>query len=275
MTINENELSGAASTCAGGSECSTSCTPQTNTGADGSARIDGAGALASSLCAVHCMVGAVLPAALGSLGFGFLLGHEVEWAFTAAALAFASAALVLGWRRHRSPIVAALFVLGIMGLEHISKTPEQNHSARQVEKSQEVACLSLPPSGDAAEPLQPGEETLDEPASSIATHGASILLPTAGARASALWSDEFDVALLHERLRVLSAVPGAVADQSRGQFIDECSVESSVGESNVVSVSWSNSDSEWKTMTVCDCHDLGRLACSTAADFGPPFFAGT
>ena len=56
---------------------------------------DRLGATVSSLCAIHCAVCALLPAAFGVLGLGFLLGHEAEWALTLTAIAFGSGALVM------------------------------------------------------------------------------------------------------------------------------------------------------------------------------------
>lgn len=82
----------------------------------GTDRLDRVGAVASSLCAVHCAVCALLPAAFGALGMGSLLGHEAEWVFTLIAVAFAAGALISGWRRHRSVWVAGLLALGIAGL---------------------------------------------------------------------------------------------------------------------------------------------------------------
>ena len=79
-------------------------------------RLDRFGAVASSLCAVHCAICAVLPAAFGALGLSVLLSHEAEWAFTLIAIAFAGGALVVGWRVHRSRTVAVLLSLGIVGL---------------------------------------------------------------------------------------------------------------------------------------------------------------
>lgn len=79
-------------------------------------RADRIGAIASTLCAAHCAVCALLPAAFGALGVGFLLGHEAEWAFATIATTVAIAALVLGWRRHRERHVAVLLMLGIAGL---------------------------------------------------------------------------------------------------------------------------------------------------------------
>lgn len=79
-------------------------------------RIDHLGALASSLCAVHCAAVALLPALLGTLGLGVLLKHETEWVFTAIAIGFATLALTFGWRRHRSFAVAGVMAMGIVGL---------------------------------------------------------------------------------------------------------------------------------------------------------------
>lgn len=94
-------------------DLATSRSPAEQYGGD---RVDRFGAVASSLCAVHCAVSGLLPAALGALGLGFLLGHEAEWVFTLIAVLFAGGALVLGWRRHRSRLVAGLLALGIVGL---------------------------------------------------------------------------------------------------------------------------------------------------------------
>ena len=74
------------------------------------------GAVASSVCAVHCAICALLPAAFAALGVGFLLSHEAEWLLTMVAVLFGCAALNLAWRTHRSRTVAALLVVGIVGL---------------------------------------------------------------------------------------------------------------------------------------------------------------
>jgi hypothetical protein len=49
----------------------------------------------------------------------------------------------------------------------------------------------------------------------------------------------------------------------------------SFGENNVVSGTIGNNDREWKTIAVCDCHDLCRIAGTTLADAIAPLFAGT
>ena len=79
-------------------------------------RIDRFGAVASSLCAIHCAICALLPAAFGALGLGMLLSQEVEWLFTIFAVLFALVALILVVRQNRSYAIAGLLSLGIIGL---------------------------------------------------------------------------------------------------------------------------------------------------------------
>ena len=79
-------------------------------------QIDRFGAVASSLCAIHCAVCALLPAAFGALGLGMLLSQEAEWVFTIIAVLFALAALILVLRQKRSSTIAGLLGLGIIGL---------------------------------------------------------------------------------------------------------------------------------------------------------------
>jgi hypothetical protein len=81
-----------------------------------SARLDRMGALASGVCAAHCAICAWLPTAFGAVGLGLFLGHEDEWVFTLVAVAFATGALLVSWRRHQSVAVAGLLALGIAGL---------------------------------------------------------------------------------------------------------------------------------------------------------------
>lgn len=80
------------------------------------ANVDRIGALASSACAIHCAVGALLPAASGVLGLGAVLSHEAEWILTALAIALAGLALDLGGAKMRSPRVIGALTLGVVGL---------------------------------------------------------------------------------------------------------------------------------------------------------------
>jgi hypothetical protein len=53
-------------------------------------------------------------------------------------------------------------------VEPISKSPEEDDEAGELDKTEEVLGVILPADEDAALPLDPGEEALDEPASHIA-----------------------------------------------------------------------------------------------------------
>ena len=78
--------------------------------------VDKIGVIASTICAIHCAVCALLPFAFVGLGLGFLMSPEIEWALTLGAVAFATVALIQGWRIHRSLFPTGFLILGIIGL---------------------------------------------------------------------------------------------------------------------------------------------------------------
>lgn len=65
-------------------------------------RLDAVGAVMSASCAVHCGLSALVPAVLGAMGLGALVGHEVEWLLTGCAATVAFVAAFYGYRRHRN-----------------------------------------------------------------------------------------------------------------------------------------------------------------------------
>ena len=80
------------------------------------ATVDKAGAVCSTVCAVHCAATAALPGVVAALGLGAMVAPALEWGFTVVAILLATTALVLGWRRHRLLWVSAILVAGIAGL---------------------------------------------------------------------------------------------------------------------------------------------------------------
>ena len=90
-------------------------------------KVDKIGIVASSLCAAHCAICALLPAVFAVIGLDLLLSHEAEWALTIFAIGFAVGALALGWRNHRSKLVGSLLALGIVSLI-TSRVLEMNSS---------------------------------------------------------------------------------------------------------------------------------------------------
>lgn len=76
--------------------------------------LDRAGAVASLLCAVHCMLLPFVLAMLPLIGLEFLAGHTFERIFVACAALLASASLITAYRRHRKPHALFLMVPGIL-----------------------------------------------------------------------------------------------------------------------------------------------------------------
>ena len=95
-------------------------------------KLDRFGMVASSLCALHCAISAIIPALFSALGLGLLLSHETEWLFTAFAIAFAASAGIVSWRKVRSTAVISLFIVGVIGLlsaQAIEMASDHHHGA--------------------------------------------------------------------------------------------------------------------------------------------------
>lgn len=113
-----------------------------------------------------------------------------------------------------------------------------------MEEAQEIVGLDIPARRNPAPSLEPGKESLDLPAPLVATQRAAILFAIALDTAASLRRDELDAALVCESAAERAAVPRFVCDQSRRQLLYESSVESSLGEHTVESVSCINIDSD-------------------------------
>ena len=74
------------------------------------------GAVASTLCALHCAVCALAPAALGAMGLGVLLSQSAELGLSLIAILFGLGALTFAWRLQRSRRIVGLLAMGIIGL---------------------------------------------------------------------------------------------------------------------------------------------------------------
>lgn len=59
-------------------------------------------------------------------------------------------------------------VVGMSFVEPISKSSEEDNEAGELDKTEEVLGVILPADEDAALPLDPSEEALDQPASHVA-----------------------------------------------------------------------------------------------------------
>ncbi len=75
--------------------------------------LDKVGAVASAVCAVHCLLTGVALGLLSVVGLGFIGSLPAEIGFISVALIVGSWAIVHGIRKHHSYIPALIFVLGI------------------------------------------------------------------------------------------------------------------------------------------------------------------
>lgn len=118
--------------------------------------------------------------------------------------------------------------------------------------------------------LQPGKEALNLPPAAVAPERPPVLgLVAAGA---AMGRDELDAASGQAPIHRVVVV-ALVADQARGEPVEEAGLERVVDERGLGGIRTCDSNGERKTSTVCDCHDLGAFAFAGEADGGAPFFA--
>ncbi len=91
--------------------------------------IDRMGSVASFMCAIHCVLGALLPVLIGALGIQALFSSTSENILSALAITFALLAALVGYRSHRKWSIAAVFILGILfvGVARISEMSEGEH----------------------------------------------------------------------------------------------------------------------------------------------------
>ena len=68
-----------------------------------------------------------------------------------------------------------VIALAVLALEHILKTPEEDHDAGEVQEAGEILDVILVSDRDAAEGRQPGEEAFDLPAPFVAAEFAAVL----------------------------------------------------------------------------------------------------
>lgn len=77
------------------------------------AGVDRLGTGVGIACALHCLLGAIVPSMLVAVGAGVLLSEAAEWSLIGTAVIVATVAAPLGFRRHRSPWIVAAFALAV------------------------------------------------------------------------------------------------------------------------------------------------------------------
>ncbi len=100
--------------------------------------------------------------------------------------------------------------------------PEQDFGAGELKQSEEVTDVVLPARDEASRVVEPGKETFDAPAASVASEGAAILC---GPAPRAIGRDHLDTVLIAQLCIEEVAVVAAVADESRRELAEESGVE--------------------------------------------------
>lgn len=75
--------------------------------------LDRVGAVASAICAVHCLLTGVALGLLSVIGLGFMGSPVTETIFLVTTMVVGIAAVVHGRRKHHSLIPAVIFVAGL------------------------------------------------------------------------------------------------------------------------------------------------------------------
>jgi hypothetical protein len=124
-----------------------------------------------------------------------------------------------------------------------------------------------------AEVVQPSEEPLDLPASTVASQCPAIL-SRAASTINPVRRDQLN-ALVGELGVELVAVVGEITDQSFRGFLREPLFERAFDKGDFMRVSRRRVRGDRKTSAVCHCHELRTLAPLGFADTSAPFFAAT
>ncbi len=75
--------------------------------------LDRIGAIASGICAVHCLISGVALGVLSVIGLGFFGSLAVDVAFIGVACSVGTLAVVQGYRKHRSILPVTIYFSGL------------------------------------------------------------------------------------------------------------------------------------------------------------------
>jgi hypothetical protein len=150
--------------------------------------------------------------------------------------------------------------------------PQEDYSACKLNHPEEILWVVLPANDDAAVIMEPSEQTLDFPATTVAPQYAAILCGCSGSP-SVVRRDHLHAETLANLRIQWIAVVGAVTDQPLGSFGEKASLDGGFDEFCFMRRSAGHVHGERKTMTVCDCHDFAAFAAFCRADTRAPFFA--
>lgn len=131
--------------------------------------------------------------------------------------------------------------------------------------------MTFPTYQQASEVLQPCEEPLDFPSSSVTTELSPVLAVGSCAIAT-VRCDQLDPMSSQPIVQRVAVVP-LIANQSLRLVGHKAVLDRSLDELLFMRRSARNPEGDRKTMAVCDCHELGPFADERSTNAIAPFFA--
>jgi len=151
-----------------------------------------------------------------------------------------------------------------------SDASEQDDDAAELQEAEEVVGVALVAGDEPPEAQQPGEEPLDAPPASVPSELSSVL---GHVSTIALVGCDHVYAPLGKLSVERIAVIRPVTDETFRQRLHESGSEGVEDERSFMALTTRNPDGDRKTVAVCHCHDLGRLATSSSSNQSAPLFA--
>lgn len=148
---------------------------------------------------------------------------------------------------------------------------QKDANATKLDHAEEILRVPLVAHHEAAKVVQPREQALDLPPTTIAPQRPSVL-PLRCCRIRAMRRDQFDALVGNFKSKPI-AVVRVTLDQALRDVVDEARGKRLMHERHLMRRSASEAYGERKTGAVCDRRDLGALAALGLSDARAPFFA--
>src|SRR5215471_2023186 len=151
---------------------------------------------------------------------------------------------------------------------------QKDHNAGELDKPEIVLGVILIANHQAAEVVQPSEESFHFPTTLEAAQRTSVLSNSIGLATFAVWSDHLSAELLQNFTIQPVAVVGLVSNESLRDISDESLLQRLGDQFYFSRASTVCAYGDRKTIAVCNCHDLAALSAFSFSHAEPPFLAG-
>src|SRR3974390_3519809 len=148
--------------------------------------------------------------------------------------------------------------------------PQQDHNASELNKAQVVLGVVFIADNQAAEVVQPSEESFYLPTTLEAAQRTSVLSNAIGPAAFAVWSNHLSTKLLQNFTIQRITIVSLISNESLGDISHESLLKGLSHQFDFSRASTVCAYGERKTIAVCNCHDLGALAAFSLSHTEPP-----